>query len=333
MLALLSGARGVLWRALPLAAVLLAALAVAPPAGATVHVRWTDLNDDPRVLDPQFLWDPIPRAAKYEVEVNSSSDWAVGSRVCCDESSLGTSLSPVKPLPNNTYYLRVRELDAGGDAGPWHVWCGSDVPECGPGSPPLGFEKTFDAVTPTVPGLRLRDSAADASPAAGPLGVPATGSPVIAWDPVPGASSYEVKLAPWDALGEFCNWTSAAGRASTTATTAWTPLAFTSAPSPVGTAHLGVTSESSIQNGTTYCVRVRARGDRDAKGGEVVSDWTQLGGVGHPAFAYQAPALPPCHATSMPATAYHDEPSRTAATPRMPLFTWDRVDGACGYFA
>ena len=41
--------------------------------------------------------------------------------------------------------------------------------------------------------------------------------------------------------------------------------------------------------GSAYCVRVAARSDRDATGGEVVSDWTQLGGPGATAFVYAAP--------------------------------------------
>jgi hypothetical protein len=332
---LLSGAWVALRRTLPLAAVLVAALAAAAPAGASVHVRWTDLNDAPGVVDPQFSWDPIPRAVKYEVEVNSSNDWAVGSRVCCDDSAIGTSLSPVKLLPNNTYYWRVRAFFAGGDAGDWHVWCGNAVPECpDPGTLPLGFDKTFDDVVPTVPKLHVRDSTGDTTPLGGGpvLGLPTTDKPVLAWDPVPGASSYELKLAPYDVLGGFCNWTSTLGPTFTTAATAWTPLAPAGASSPVGNAHLGVTSGAPLQNGVTYCVRARARSDRDAKGAEIVSDWTQIGGLGRPAFTYQTVALPPCHATAMPAAAYHDEPSKTVAALRMPLFTWDRVDGACGYF-
>jgi hypothetical protein len=331
---LLSGFWLALRRAIPLTAILFACVTVAPARAATVHMRWTDLNDDPRVVDPQFSWDPIARAVRYEVEVNSSNDWAVGSRVCCDDNAIGTSLSPVKLLPNNTYYWRVRAFYAGGDASGWHVWCGNDAAECPEAALPTGFDKTFDAVAPTVPNLHIRDSSGDTTPSGGGpvLGLPTTDKPVLAWDPVPGASSYELKLAPYDVLGGFCNWTSPLGPTFTTAVTAWTPLAVTGASSPVGNAHLGVTSGAPLQNGTTYCVRARARSDRDAKGAEIVSDWTQIGGLGHPAFTYQTVPLPPCHATSMPAGAYHDEPSKTAAALRMPLFTWDRVDGACGYF-
>jgi hypothetical protein len=194
-----------------------ATVAVAWPS--TTLVRYDDLNADDRVVDPQFSWDPIPRAAKYEVEVNSSDQWAVGSRVCCDDKSIGTSLSPVKLLPNNTYYWRIRAIDTAGQAGDWNQWCGNDVPPC---AVPMGFDKTFDNVQPTIPALRVRDSVGDARPPVGASGFPTTDVPVIAWDPVPGASSYELGIAPWvTSSGGFCNW-SAAHR-FTTATTAWTP--------------------------------------------------------------------------------------------------------------
>jgi hypothetical protein len=267
------------------------------------------------------------------VEVNPSNDWAVGSRVCCDEKAIGTSLSPLQLLPNNTYYWRMRAIYTGGTAGAWNAWCGNDVPACAEGVPPLGFEKTFDAVTPTIPNLHIRDSVADATPATGESGLPTTDVPVVAWLPVPGASSYELKIAPWEpSSGGFCNWTSLDGRTFTTAATAWTPLAKGSL-SPVGNTHPGVTDQLwFLDAGRSYCVRARARSDRDAKNAEIVSDWTQIGGLGHAAFTYEPPSLPACGATSMPASAYHDEPSKTIAAQRMPLFTWDRVSGACGYY-
>ena len=146
-----------------------------------------DLNADPRVFDPQLSWAGVPGAATYEVEINSSQDFAPGSKVCCTDIAIGTSLSPKKVLPNNHYYWRVRALDLQDNAGIWN-----NGPE---------FSKSFDAVTPTVPNLHLRDNASDFL-AAGST----TGTPVVAWDPVPGAASYEVQVVPYELGG--CNWTS-----------------------------------------------------------------------------------------------------------------------------
>jgi protein-S-isoprenylcysteine O-methyltransferase Ste14 len=282
--------------------------------------RVADLNPDARVVDPQFSWDPVPGAAQYQVEVNSSEDWAVGSRVCCDEAASGTSLSPLKLLPNNTYYWRVRALDSDGNAGDWNV---------GP-----SFRKGFDDVTPAIPGLRVRDNLADLSPAVGSSGLPTTGAPVIAWDPVPGASSYEVRVAPWEG---FCDWTPTdltRAWTATTATTAWTPLAPNwNVQRPLGNAFPTVAFDfnRALRADVSYCVRVRARSDRDAKSNEIVSDWTQLAGMGKPAFTYRAPAASPCFASATPASAYN-EPQTTGVSTRTPLFTWKPVAGACGYY-
>jgi hypothetical protein len=291
-----------------------------PTATAT---RVTDLDADPYVMDPQFSWDPIPGAAQYQVEVNFSQDFAVGSRVCCDEQIYGTSHSPLKLLPHNTYYWRMRAVDMDGNAGAWNT---------GP-----SFEQGF---YPPVQNLRVRDNLADEPPAAGPTGLPTTGAPVVSWSPVHGASSYEVRIAPWEG---FCNWTATvpgpSARTAVTATTSWTPLGPFPAGSPVGNAFPNPASDfgwrlwgptSSIGFDGSYCVRVRARRDRDASRKEIVSDWTQLGGVGNPAFTFVEHSEA-CAPAATPASAYR-EPQNGVTSPRMPLFTWDRVDGACGYF-
>ena len=51
-----------------------------PTATAT---RVTDLDPDARVFDPQFSWDQIPGAAKYEVEINSAQDFPPNAKWCC----------------------------------------------------------------------------------------------------------------------------------------------------------------------------------------------------------------------------------------------------------
>jgi hypothetical protein len=88
------------------------------PSSTTPDVQ--DLADPTEHYDPQFSWDPIPGAAHYEVEVNSSSQFATGSKVCCDDDTISTTLTPIEVFPNNTYYWRVRALDAAGNAGVWN---------------------------------------------------------------------------------------------------------------------------------------------------------------------------------------------------------------------
>ena len=282
----------------------------------------SDLNADPRVFDPQFSWDPVPGAARYEVEINSSEDFAIGSKVCCNDPTIGTSLSPLKVLPNNNhYYWRMRAVDLGGNAGVWNVG--------------TSFDKNFDNVTPTVPGLQLRDI--DGSPL--PAGS-VTSDPLITWDPVPGASSYEVKVVPYDSVNGACDWTNGspyeAWHEIKTATTAWTPLGHDwNLVVPGGVSYPNAANDGNHElfDGHQYCMKVLARSDRDSKNQEVVSDWTQLGALDQPAFEYAAPTItpgPPGVLTT-PAANYM-LPQMGTVTPRMPYFTWDPVDGAQSYF-
>ncbi|MDQ2983761.1 MAG: hypothetical protein M3R70_07530 [Actinomycetota bacterium] len=62
------------------------------PSTTTASV--VDLNSAPEVYDPQFSWNPVSGAAYYEVEINSSQDFAPGSEVCCSGQTISTSLSP-----------------------------------------------------------------------------------------------------------------------------------------------------------------------------------------------------------------------------------------------
>src|SRR5919201_4046218 len=79
-----------------------------------------DLNDASEVYDPKFSWDLVPGAARYEVEVNSSVDFAPGSKVCCSGTTIATSLAPTTLFKDNVYYWRVRALDPDGNAGVWN---------------------------------------------------------------------------------------------------------------------------------------------------------------------------------------------------------------------
>jgi len=278
------------------------------PSSTALQV--TDLNSDPRVYDPQFSWDRVPGAARYEVEVNSSQDFAAGSKVCCSDKTIGTSLSPTKIFPNNTYYLRVRALDADNESG---VWNG--------GTP---FQKTFDPVEPYVPGLALRDNQ-------GPLITgSATSSPILRWDPVPGAASYDVEVVPF-VLGD-CNWGASANVSwrVATATTAWTALASGgTTPAPP---HSAATEIDKLGDGSTFCARVRARTGTSTNNNRVVSEWSYIGSPSTAAFTYNAPPGPVSTTGVTAADGDYLLPAGGAQTGAMPLFTWKHVTGACGYF-
>src|SRR5262249_53502400 len=69
-----------------------------------------DLDSSPEVFDPRFSWTPVAGAASYEVEVNSSSDFALGSRVF-DGETIASSLTPTTVLKDNVYYWPVPPPD------------------------------------------------------------------------------------------------------------------------------------------------------------------------------------------------------------------------------
>ena len=152
-----------------------------PSATAT---KLTDVRAEPETFDPQFSWQPVAGAARYELEVSFSRDFAPGSKVCCDTPVIGTSHSPTKPLPDNTYYWRVRAVDVDGNVGVWNP----------SSADPSRFEKVFDKAAalgrPSISNLHMRDDRNDPAPA-GP-----TQTPLVVWDHVPGASSYLVEVAP-----------------------------------------------------------------------------------------------------------------------------------------
>jgi hypothetical protein len=302
---------------------------------SSTTTEFTDLAAAAEMVDPYLAWARVPGAAGYEVEVNSSFDWAPGSKVCCDPlrfgsdvTTIGTSHAPPEQLDNNTYYWRVRAIDPGGNAGVWNV---------GP-----TFVKTFANVPPTpapsVKNLRVRDNLGDPAKGADPSTIAyplSTAVPIVAWDPVPGASGYQVDVTPFESGA--CNWSHSQIEhwIKYTATTAWTPLGagwnqVKPFPDPIAVSHDGATS---MIPGNSYCVRVRPV-DRasTATGPLVFGDWTYLPANNTPAYTFSgyAPAAG-CSPCSLASSNYR-EPQRGSLTTRMPYFTWEPITGARAYF-
>ncbi|MFL6183238.1 MAG: hypothetical protein ACJ73J_13155, partial [Actinomycetes bacterium] len=364
---------------------------------STTSTRVTDLDPDERVYDPQFDWDPVPGAARYEVEINTSADFAAGSEVCCSDPTTGTAISPKKVLPNNTgagggYFWRVRAIDVDGNAGAWNA---------GP-----GFPKYFSPSTvPSISNLRVNDVQTDPPTPLPASGTPDVSAPMITWDPAPGAASYEVQVAPTIPLTttfaagstadttvtvgstvgmvpetpisfansnvrtivsitdsthlvldsplsslpfagstvttrlNYCDWTPTSTLEFwdvRTAATGWTPLSGVwNGRSPVGAITQSVSYDpgKSLIAGQRYCVRVRARGDRDAQIHEVVSPWTELGDLTHanPSFRYKPPPAATCSPSNTISSDYRS-PVTGQVTARLPLFVWRPIAGACSYF-
>jgi hypothetical protein len=229
--------------------------------------RVDDIFAAPEVFDPLFSWDPVAGAAKYELEINPSVDFAPGSKVCCGNPVIGNSYAPTVVLKDNSYYWRLRALDTSGNPGLWNA---------GP-----NFTKTFDKA-PTTPGqsvknLRMRDHLTDPGTDAEP-GTPGyqTQVPALRWDPVPGAASYEAEVAPYES--GICNWTATGSHWRVkTSVPFWTPLGKGwNGVKPYSDPLAVATESTSLLEGQGYCARVRARSDRDNTNGEVYGDYTYL---------------------------------------------------------
>jgi hypothetical protein len=305
------------------------------PSRTTLQV--SDLVADPELYDPRFSWTRVPGAARYEVEINSSVDFAAGSKVCCSGTTINTSLSPTVVFRDNTYFWRVRAIDADGHAGDWN--CYGD-PTC---QTPGFFTKTFDNVPPTTPpsikNLRMRDNEHDpgVDTDAGTAGYQ-TQVPIVSWNPVPGASSYQVDVTPFDGSG--CVWSATLLEhhwTSNIALTSWTPLGTGwNLQKPYPDPHTVATELLVTLVPGQYCVRVRARSDR-ASGQEVYGDYTYLNpnGLGW-AFEWTGyPSGGACSPSCSPGYLGANDylvPQHGVTVTQTPLFTWRPVVGASSYF-
>jgi hypothetical protein len=303
------------------------------PSATTPTV--TDLAaDDTEFFDPEFSWDPVPGAARYEVEVNSTSNFESGSRKCCDELAIGTTLTSTEVFENNTYYWRVRAINSNNSTGQWNQG--------------ESFAKTFDNYPDlselSIKSLRMRDTAdpgtdVDDDPSTGYQ----TDLPILTWDPVPGASSYEVDVVPYDTAQapDLCDWGASSFNRWTvkTASNSWTPLGWGILATPP---HGSSVSPSKDQNdlvaGESYCARVRARGGRLRLSDPVWGDYT-FGddGTGRGttftfnAFPVGGACTPSCNANYLGADDY-TLPIRGDTVGRQPLFTWNPIAGKQGYW-
>jgi hypothetical protein len=277
--------------------------------------RVDDMFAAAEVFDPLFSWDPIAGAARYELEINPSVDFAPGSKVCCASPVIGTSYAPTVVLKDNTYYWRVRALDTSGNPGVWN------------GGPT--FTKTFDKVPPTpgpsIKNLGMRDHLAD--PGSDVDAVAAgyqTRVPVLRWDHVPGAASYEVDVTRYT-LG-ICDWSANAGHWRVkTSVPFWAPLGAGWVGVKPYSDPIGVSSDNtSLAPGQGYCARVRARSDRDNTNGEVYGDYTYLDDGTGKAFTFVGYPDPDreCPGCAYLGAADYLLPQTGSMNARTPFFSW-----------
>ncbi len=315
-------------------------------------LAYEDLAPADDVVDPRFSWSPVPGAARYEVEINADAQFAAGSKFCCDDPTVSTVFSPRTVLLNNRYYWRVRAIDPTGNFGAWNFWNN-------PSSSDDWFRKTFDTrdpgdPNPSIQNLRFVDNLSDVAGTDWD-GDPGTGYqtqvPIVTWDPVLGATAYEVEVR---------RYTGGACSASVTsqywnnivATNAWTPLGPNpdDEPWPNHGRALGHDGSKNLVAGNRYCVRVRALTDKgyDQNGilHDVTGDWTYIDDgfspgadksafqfVGHPDDTSCTGSQPPLTCSAeYPVAADYIAPSHGSTTDQTPYFTWHPTVRAQGYF-
>jgi hypothetical protein len=280
----------------------------------TTHTSLQDLVTAPEFFDPLLSWTPVPGAAKYELDVNFSQDFNTSSRVY-SATTVATGFSPIKPLPNNTYYWRVRPVNAQGDDGVWTQ--GTSFTQFFDTSPPM-------PVGLTVAGVHVRDELSDTGPK--PPGWQ-TAVPLLVWNPVAGASLYDLNV--FSETGGVCDiQTAAQDMHVVTPLTGWSPLGnghkALPYPSTGSTFEAGGTE---LTAGTHYCVRIRAQGDTDSAGQKVYGDYTFL----NDAFTYE-PNAPAAGTVVRPTHGDYLSPASGVVTGQTPLFTWKPIAGANAYW-
>jgi hypothetical protein len=306
------------------------------PSTTTTDVQ--DTAPETELYVPEFTWDPIPGAAKYQVEINSVSSFPDSSKVCCDSSDwpITTTFTPKETLPNNTYYWRVRAVNSHGDAGDWNE---------GP-----SFEKTFanypdpDLSEPGIKHLHMRDTSDPGTDLDDGTPGYQTQLPIVTWDPVPGASSYLVNVGHYDAGIDHCDFGPASNARwlSTTASTYWTPLGQAPSSKPIAGGPGTSSDQPGLTPGEPYCVQVRARSGRvnNLSSGDVLGDYTQLDDGTGAAFTFTGyPSGGACSPSCNTGYLGHDDyllPERFADNPvavtSNPLFIWNPIAGKQSYW-
>jgi hypothetical protein len=290
-----------------------------PSATRSVIVHWnssagspvvTDLATDPELMDPLFSWGTVLGASNYEVEISTSADFAAGSKVAGATTS-ATSFSPTGLFPDNTYFWRVRPYDASNNAGPWTVG--------------LPFAKTFDKAAtlgaPAVKNIHMRDMS--------DIGGTASNTPVIMWDPVMGASQYQIEIDPYN--GGVCDGSNSLG-IYTTAVPAWTPQGSPAVSPVIGNATNAGGTGDALQDAHAYCVQVRAI-DTDSNGQFVAGDWTLYHDYTAPLFTYSSatPSASPASCGTWLCPQYYVSPVNTSESQTPAVFVWKPLAGAQGY--
>ncbi|HEX5089726.1 MAG TPA: Ig-like domain repeat protein [Nocardioides sp.] len=243
------------------------------PASAAPAVP-TNLTSDGAAI-PTLSWDRVDSATKYVVQGSENSSF---SPTIFNVQTVNNSYVPVRVLKEGTLYWRVQAVDGSGSS----AFAEANVP-VGTLVPPTGL-----AITPST----------------GPKILPPAAPPVIHWDAVQGATSYDVEV---DAEGDGVGGTVKTGIKTTTYV--W--------PDPQG-----VGEQTLPEN---FFARVRAHFANNLQ-----TDWTDY-------VSYDVNQLDPVTAAScQPGEICAPDPNsapgvRPSVSVHDVVFSWDPVKGAKQY--
>jgi hypothetical protein len=144
-------------------------VAAVAPSGSPTLVAPTDSSDV--AGNPVLTWTPVTGAAKYRVQVSQSASF---SPIAYSVDTLNTSATPAAELANGNFYWRVAATDGSSGVGPYS---------------PLG---TFTKVSGSAPVVL--------EPSNGRVFEYPSETPVLQWEPLPGAKSYKVEIDDEDAF-------------------------------------------------------------------------------------------------------------------------------------
>lgn len=140
----------------------------AAPAGAApaAPVLSQPIDGAETPTNPVLGWTPVAGAVRYNVQVSTQQDFASGT-VKFTQSTANTFATPPTDLAVGKYWWRVSALDSSSTTGPYTT-------------------STFMKATAAAPAPRTPASGAT-------LNYP-NDALVLSWDPLPGATSYEVQI-------------------------------------------------------------------------------------------------------------------------------------------
>jgi hypothetical protein len=296
------------------------------PTGLTTSLQnlIQDPTDAQTFSDPLLSWTAVAGAADYELDINFSADFNPSSRVCCSATTDATGYSPTRPLPNNTYYWRVRPINVQGANGAWTQ--GTSIFQYFDTIPPLPAPQPGDPPL-TITGVRMLDELHPDQ--IEPAGWP-TPTPILVWNPVAGASAYDLDVFtrtsnpanPCDITIAPTHWH------VVTPLTAWTPLGLHHGMLPYPNSGVNVESNNPQPvAGDHYCVRIRAVGETSSTGDRVYGDYT----YNYDAFTGD----PPAAATGSPSALMPSDyltPTQGVVTGQTPFFTWQPIAHANSYW-